>query len=69
MFFSHDYGVGSTTAPGVVLPPASMQSSVLTKLQEQILDSIMLARRAKYMDVFSKSSCISIHSGSPRGAS
>jgi len=32
---------------------------VLTKLQEQILDSFMLARRAKYMDVFSKSSCMS----------
>ena len=32
--------------------------SVLTKLQEQILDSRRLAHRAKYKDVFSKSSCI-----------
>ena len=64
MHFFRDCIVGSTTAPGVVLPPASMQSSVLTKFQEQILDSIMLARMAKYMDVFSKSSCMFIHSGS-----
>ena len=58
MHFSRDCSVGSTTAPGVVLPPAPMQSSVLTKLQEQILDSFMLARRAKYMEEFSQSSCI-----------
>jgi hypothetical protein len=36
----------------------SRVSAMLTKLQEQILDSRRLAHKAKYKDVFSKSSCI-----------
>ncbi len=51
MHFSHDCSVGSTTAPGVVLPPAAMQSSVLTKTPGAFLGSFA-ARRAKTRDGF-----------------
>ena len=41
-----------------IFPRDSRTSAMLTKLQEQILDSRRLAHRAKYKDVFSKSSCM-----------